>query len=88
MTDEPIDLQEIINEMDELGRAKFDAALERVKTRKVAEQNELLRARVAELESQHAESQNQVAAKRPANGRVPRAEAERVRLAKAFEPED
>lgn len=43
MTDEPIDLQEIIDEMDELGRAKFDAALGRVKVRK-------LQARVGELE--------------------------------------
>lgn len=40
-----IDLNEILAEMDELGRAKFDAALERVKVRKLEE-------RIAELENQ------------------------------------
>lgn len=45
MTQPPsIDLQEILDQMDELGRAKFDAALERVKSAK-------LQARVDELEA-------------------------------------
>lgn len=44
-----IDLNEILAEMDELGRAKFDAALERVKVRKLEE-------RIAELERQHGET--------------------------------
>lgn len=82
--DEPIDLQEIINEMDELGRAKFDAALERVKTRKVAEQNDLLRARIAELESQA--PTNGAMRGVPGNDGLPRAAAERRKLAEAFEP--
>jgi BMFP domain-containing protein YqiC len=49
-----IDLDEILAEMDELGRAKFDAALERVKTRKLVEANGVLQARIRELEGQRA----------------------------------
>lgn len=49
MTQPQIDLNEIIAEMDELGRAKFDAALERVKVRKLEE-------RIRELEAQHGET--------------------------------
>lgn len=55
LDDEPqIDLQEIINEMSELGRALFDAALERVQKRKLAEHVVELRARITELEGQRA----------------------------------
>jgi hypothetical protein len=49
-----IDINEILAEMDELGRAKFDAAVERVKTRKLAEHIGELRTRISELESQRA----------------------------------
>lgn len=53
MTQPPsIDLQEILDQMDELGRAKFDAALERVKSAK-------LQARVDELEARERDSENQ-----------------------------
>jgi hypothetical protein len=51
-TEPKIDLGEILAEMDELGRAKFDAALERVKSRKLAEVNQALQARIRELEGQ------------------------------------
>jgi BMFP domain-containing protein YqiC len=44
VTQPSIDLGEILEELDELGRAKFDAALERVKNRK-------LQARIDELEA-------------------------------------
>lgn len=37
MTDVSISLDDIIAEMDELGRAKFDSALERAKNRKLQE---------------------------------------------------
>lgn len=47
MTQPSIDLGEILEELDELGRAKFDAALERVKNRK-------LQARIDELEAREA----------------------------------
>lgn len=47
MTQPSIDLSEIIEELDELGRAKFDAAVERVKNRKLTE-------RIAELEAREA----------------------------------
>lgn len=44
MTDVSINLDDIIAEMDELGRAKFDAALERAKNRKLQERIEELTA--------------------------------------------
>lgn len=50
-----IDLGEILDEMNDLGRALFDAALERVKSRKLAEVNQALQARIEELTVQRAE---------------------------------
>lgn len=48
MTDVSINLDDILTEMDELGRAKFDAALERAKNRKLQERIEELTAQRAE----------------------------------------
>lgn len=45
--DQPVDVREVIAEMDELGRAKWDVAVERWQNRK-------LRARLAEVENQSA----------------------------------
>jgi BMFP domain-containing protein YqiC len=48
VTDVSINLDDILVEMDELGRAKFDAALERAKNRKLTERIEELTAQRAE----------------------------------------
>jgi hypothetical protein len=63
--DENVDVSEVYQQMDELGRAKFDAALAQVQLRRTTK-------RIAELENQQAENENQIAAKVAAqNGKTP-----------------
>jgi hypothetical protein len=65
VTQPSIDLGEILEQMDELGRAKFDAALERVKAIK-------LQARVDELEERERENHTPATMKRLSEAPVER----------------
>lgn len=58
MPDEQVDVTEVYQAMDELGRAKFDAALAQVRMASMAK-------RIAELENQ------QTAAAAESNGKAP-----------------